>query len=53
MVFTSTMDIPCAHKLKETDNSKRALGINDFYEQWHLNWRRDVTVWQLLYSVCI
>ena len=53
MVFTSTMVILCAHNLKEIENSKRALGINDFDEQWHLDWRRDVTVWNLLYSVCI
>ena len=53
MVFTSTMGIPCAHKLKEIENSKRTWGINDFYDQWHLDWRRDVTVWQLLYGVCI
>ena len=53
MVFTSTMGIPCTHNLKEMENSKRALDINDFHEQWHLDWRRNVTVWQLLYSVCI
>ena len=53
MVFTSTMSIPCAQKLKEIENSKRALGIHDFHEQWHLDWRRDVTVWHLLYCVCI
>ena len=29
MVFTSTMGIPCAYKLKEIENSKRALGINN------------------------
>ena len=44
MVFTSTTGIPCAHKLKEIEISKRALVINDFHEQCHLDWRRDVTV---------
>ena len=53
MVFTSTMIIPCAPKLKEIENSKRALGINDFHEQCHLDWRRDVTLWHFLYSICI
>ena len=52
-VFTSTMGIPCAHKLKEIDNSKCALGINEFHEQWHLDWRLNVTVWHFLYSMCI
>ena len=39
MVFTSTMGIPCAHKLKEIENRKRTFDINDFHEQWHLDWR--------------
>ena len=54
MVFTTTMGISCAHKIKAIENIKRAWGINDFHEQWHhLDWTRDVTVWHLLYCVCI
>nr|CCA18072.1 Pc21g00130 putative [Albugo laibachii Nc14] len=41
MVFTSTIGIPCAHKLKKIENSGSTLTKIDFHEQWNLDWRHD------------